>query len=872
MHPPRKALKFLRWFCREDYLEEIEGDLVELFEERYNSLSPTQANRKFIWDVIRSFRLRNIKKVDLSHLKDFMMFQHYLKIGGRQLINNKGFSGISILGLSMGIACCLALFVFADYESSFDSYHPYTERSYRVVQQTQYVDQTLYWNTTAYPLAEALREDFPNLELVTQTAGPFNSLLKEDKEGTDNYSFESKYTLYVDSHYPKAFELNWLSGDKNTAFNAPYSIVLTESLAKKIYGSAFSFDTLLGKRLVLEGKEALEITGIIEDAPGNSTLQYEVLIPFELFRLKNPAPSSNWSGNYGGTTFIVTSENQTPEEIEYAIRIWKGKYLSEEDNSRIQYKLQPLDQMHTEARYGSSPGSYNINRSTLMNARYVGICILLIAIGNFVNLVTARSVNRAKEVGIRKSIGSSRLDLFQQFTWENSFIVVISIIFSLLLSSILFNQANQVFSSINLELNLKLSHIGVILIIGFLTVLLGTSYPALILSRFKPLQIINNQIPFSKTRGISSRKAITVFQFMIVQIFVIATIIAAFQMDLFKHKPLGFSSERVLMTPVPQADNTELFKNQLQQNSNVVDVTIGSGPPMAVNGLQLGSRFRIPEMPENEGYETELKIGDTNYLNFYNIELLAGTNFTKKAATLNEFIVNESLIKTFGWTPEEAIGRKIITNEGEATIIGVMKDFHNNSLQNEISACILINWEYFKDKAFIKLNKVDSQSIQDIKDMWEKSFTGSVFSYEFVDDSISNEYFVETLIFNGFTIFSIVAILIGILGLVGLMTFLTTQRTKEVGIRKVFGASVSEIILFFSKEFTVLIGLAFLLALPTTYYLMEYWLENFTYRITMTWWMFICGGLATLLIAALSSITHAVRAANANPIVSIKTE
>ncbi|WP_100630037.1 ABC transporter permease [Algoriphagus formosus] len=872
MHPPRKALEFLRWFCREDYIEEIEGDLIELFEDRYDKLSPRKANRKFIWDVIRSFRLRNIKKVDLSYLKDFIMFKHYLKIGGRQLIKNKGFSGVSILGLAMGIACCLSLFVFAEYESSFDSFHPYTERSYRVVQHTQYVDETLYWNTTAYPLAEALREDFPNLDLVTQTAGPFNKLLTVENSGGNNHSFESRYTLYVDSYYAKVFELNWLSGDKNTAFNQPYSIVLTESFAKKIYGGSVSFETLLGKRLLLEGKEALQITGIIQDAPGNSTLQYEFLIPYELFRLKNPDPASNWSGNHGGTTFLVASENQSSEEIESAIQTWQKKYLSKEDNSRIQYKLQPLSQMHTDARYGSSPGSYNISRSTLINARYVGICILLIAIGNFVNLVTARSVNRAKEVGIRKSIGSSRFDLFQQFTWENSLIVIISIVFSLLLSSILFNQANQVFSSINLELSLKWSHVGVILIIGFITVLLGTSYPALILSRFQPLQIIKNRVPFSKTRGISTRKAITVFQFMIVQIFVIATIIAAFQMDLFKHKPLGFSSEAVLMTPIPQADKTEFFKNQLQQTSNVLDVTIGSGPPMAVNGLQLGSRYRIPEMAENEGYETELKIGDDNYLNFYDIELLAGKNFMNKTPSFNEFIVNESLIKTFDWTPEEAIGRKIITNEGEATIIGVMKDFHNNSLQNEISACILINWEYFKDKAFIKLSNLDSDAIRDIEESWKKAFSGSVFSYEFVDDSIHNEYFVETLIFNGFTLFSIVAILIGSLGLIGLMTFLTTQRTKEVGIRKVFGASVSEIIHFFSKEFTFLIGVAFLLALPITYLLMEYWLENFTYRITMTWWMFICGGLATLLIAALSSFTQAFKAAYANPIVSIKTE
>ncbi|WP_297337654.1 ABC transporter permease [Algoriphagus sp.] len=869
MHPPRNALKFLRWFCREDYLEEIEGDLVELFEQRHKQLSSSKANRMFIWDVIRSFRLRNIKKSDIRHLSNMTMFKHYLKIGGRQLLKNKSFSGISILGLSIGIACCLSLFVFADYESSFDNYHPYQERSYRIVQHTKYVDETLYWNTTAYPLAEALREDFPSLELVTQTAGPFPSIVRVENSGIDYSFFESNYTLYVDQYYTKAFELKWLSGDRNTAFKHPNSVVLTESLANKLFGIPSSFESLLGKTILLDGKEAMQVTGIVNDAPGNTSLRYEMLIPYELYKIKNPNPASNWSGNYGGTTFIVTSENQTPKEIETAIQNWQKKYLSNEDDSRIEYKLQPLSKMHTEARYGNSPGSYIMSHSTLMNARFIGICILLLAIGNFVNLVTAHSANRGKEVGIRKIVGSNRLDLFKQFTWENSLLVLISVLISLLLVTLIFNQTNQVFSSINLELQLRWGHVGVILIISISTVLLGTAYPSLFLSRFKPLKIIKNKMPFTPTRGFSARKAITIVQFFIVQTFVIATVIATYQMDLFKEKPLGFSSEAVVMTPIPQAEKIESFKNQLRQTSNVLDFTIGSGPPMAVNGIQLGSRFRVPEMPEGDGYETELKIGDENYLNFYGINLLAGKNFTNKSPNFNEFIVNESLINTFGWTPQEAVGRKIITNEGEATIIGVMKDFHNNSLQNEISPCILINWEYFKDQAFIKLGELDSEQIEDA---WKKTFTGAVFSYEFVDDSIQKEYFVELLMFKGFTLLSALAIVIGTLGLIGLMTFLTTQRTKEVGIRKVFGATSSEIILFFSKEFTVLIGIAFLLAIPITFLLMEYWLETFTYRINITWWMFLIGGLTTYFIAALSSTIHSYKAANTNPIIAIKTE
>jgi ABC-type antimicrobial peptide transport system permease subunit len=542
---------------------------------------------------------------------------------------------------------------------------------------------------------------------------------------------------------------------------------------------------------MLAGKDPMQVTGLVKDVPGNSNLRYEMLVPYEFFKQNNPYPASNWSGNYGGTTFVVVSEQKTAEDIELSISFWKKKYLNQDDDSRISYKLQPLAEIHTETIYGNSPGSYTMSGSLLRTARYVGIFILLIAIGNFVNLVTAKSVIRAKEVGIRKTIGSTRFDLFKQFTLENTLLVAISVIFALGISVFLISEANAVFSVINLQLKLKWTDVGLIIGLGVITVLLGTAYPAFILSAFKPLQIIKNDLPLTRTRGVSVRKAVTVFQFAVVQLFVIATIIAAVQMDLFRNKSLGFDSEAVLMIPVPQADKIEIFKNQLNQNPEVRDITIGSGPPMAINGFQLGSRFRTSDMPESEGYETELKIGDSNYMEFYRLELLAGRNFKDNNANFDEFIVNERLLKSFGWTPEEAIGRKLTINEGEATVIGVARDFHNISLQHDISPCIIINWEYFKDQAFVKLSKINPEVIQSLEKSWKDTFTTAVFKYEFVDDSIAREYFVETLSFKGFTLFSIIAIIIGSLGLIGLMTFITTQRTKEVGIRKVLGASVT---------------------------------------------------------------------------------
>ncbi|MCZ8214813.1 MAG: ABC transporter permease, partial [Cyclobacteriaceae bacterium] len=272
------------------------------------------------------------------------------------------------------------------------------------------------------------------------------------------------------------------------------------------------------------------------------------------------------------------------------------------------------------------------------------------------------------------------------------------------------------------------------------------------------------------------------------------------------------------------------------------------------------------------GLEAEMKIGDLNYLDFYGLELISGKNFSENKFQFDEFIVNERLLKSLGWTPEEAIGKRLTINEGEATIVGVVRDFHNTSLQHEITPCILLNWNHYQNQAFIHLSSVKPEVLQSIEKSWSQTFTSSIFHYEFIDDSIAKEYFVETLSFKGFTIFSIIVAVIGCLGLFGLMTFVTSRKTKEVGIRKILGASASEIILLFSKDFVLLIGLAFLIATPLAYLTMQRWLEGFTYKIELTVWMFLAGGIITLLVALITSGFQTVKAAIANPVESIKSE
>ncbi len=801
------------------------------------------------------------------------MIRSYLKIAFRNINKNKVNSLINIVGLSIGITCCIIIIIFVNYESNFDSRHSHSALTYRVVQHTKMPEQTLHWNTTAYPLAEALRNDFPELEMVTQSAGPVNRMFSVEGRNGNIFRFEENFVLFVDSYYPRVFDLEWIQGSPESALKDPNSIVLTENIAEKIFGDiTLSKPSILGKVIILNGKDPLTITGVVKNPPGNTNLQFNLLIPYEFFKMHNVYQTNNWSGNYQGTTFLVLPDKNIKDDVQDKIAGWKKKYLKPEDDNRISYELQPLSESHTETLYGSSPGGYTMPRYLLQTAYFVALFILIIAIVNFVNLTTAQATSRAKEVGIRKTVGSTRLDLIRQFTFENTVLVIISLALSTVSVHFLISQLNDHLSIINLQLSFEWSNAGLIILIGCLTIILAAFYPAFVLSSFKPIQAIKDKISTGNKSGLTFRKSLTVFQFLIVQLFVIAAMVVAIQMDYFRSKELGFSSEAVISTPVPEFNKIEVFKNSLLQNNKISNVAIGSGPPMAVDGFMLGTTFRLPHQSKEEAQESEMKIGDLNYLDFFDLQLIAGRNFRTTKQAFDEFIVNEKLLKSMGWTPEEAISKKLVINEGEAIIVGVVKDFHNNSLQNEITPCIIMNWNYFQDQAFIKVENTSSGYLPAIREIWEEVFPTSVYRYGFVDDSIEREYQLESLVFNGFTLFSILAITIGCLGLFGLVTFATEQRVKEIGIRKVLGSTVTQIVTMLTRDYVSLVLISCFIAFPIGFYLTNKWLQNFAYGIDTHWWIFALAGFITILIAFITVSFKSIRSALANPVKSLRSE
>ncbi len=801
------------------------------------------------------------------------MLKNYIKIAVRTLLKNKLSSFINITGLSIGISTCIVILIFVRYEDSFDGYHEKAEQTYRIVQHTSLPDQTLYWNTTAYPLAEALRNDFPDINLVTQTAGPMRREFSITNEIGENQKFEEPNLLFVDPFFSKTFDVVWLSGDSETAFSDLNSVVLTEHLAQKYFGvTPANYATILGKTILLQHKDPLKVTGVIENPPGNSNQQYNMLIPYEFFKVNNPYFSANWSGNYQGTTFVVLQNTNLQKGLENKLASWKKKYLKPEDDRRISYFLQPLTEIHNETLYGSSISSYTLPSTILNTASVVALFILIIGIVNFINLLTAQSTARSKEIGVRKVLGGKRRDLIFQFIFENSLVIVLTLGISIALVGFLLQLLNANLSIINLQLTFVWQHTGLVLLIGVLTIVLAAIYPAIVLSAYKPIRALKKKVQFGKTNTFNLRKSLIVFQFVIVQLFVIGAIVVALQMNYFKNGALGFTSDAIVVTPSPEFNKLDVYRNSLLADNNIAKVSFGSGPPMAVEGFQLGTNYRLPEQSSEEALEAEMKVVDVNYLDFYGLQLLAGHNFTKNKEAFDEFIVNETFLASYGWSPEEAIGKKIQINEGPATIIGVVKDFHNNSLQHEITPCILLNWTYYQNNAFVKIKNGSSATLASIESIWKRSFTKAIFNYHFLDDSIEKEYVVERLISKGFGVFSILAICIGCLGLLGLMSFLVSRKTKEVGIRKVLGANLLQVVTFFTKEFIGLIAIAFIIAVPFVYYYINIWLEGFTHRISLAPWMFMAGGLLTLGIAVLCCSFQTVKAAHANPINALKEE
>ena len=792
------------------------------------------------------------------------MLKNYFKIAWRNLTKHKSYSIINGLGLTLGIASCLIIFLVVKYELGYDRFNSKADRIYRVT-----LNAIDFNPNVSMAVVPAMRNDFPELEEVSQAWYHEMGLVK-----IGNKKFQEKAILFADKYFPSVFDYSWIEGDPATALADPNSIVLTESYVHKY----FPGKEPMGQFIYLNNEYDLKVTGVIKDLPGNTHLPFNLLVSFETVRKQREqkgAMSNFYWISSGSFAYIVTPKHYDVSKIQRRIHWFIEKNWGKEIADGARLPLQPLTDIHFDPRYLNNTISYTTSRETYYVLTAVAVLIIIIACINFINLATAQAIQRAKEVGVRKVLGSTRRQLIFQFLSETSLMVAGALTLGLFLSYLLLPQLAK-------WLDIKLSTSGladpdvvaVIFSSALFIVLLAGLYPSFVQSAFKPIESLKSKAQLS-FKGLTLRKSLVVTQFAISQIMIVGTLVVAYQMDFFQNRNLGFNKDAVISFNIPDQNKTEVLREQLMKTPGVRQISFSSGAPVFNNNF---APFVSPEHGVTKDDVTELKFIDESYIDMFQMQLLAGDkirrNNKSESDTVYDVLVNETLVHKLGiQDPQKAIGSHINVNNDYCTITGVVKDFQSESKHKKIRPCVLL---YRTDNFYTASVKLAlphmNGTIGAIDKSWSALFPQEVFDYEFLDDHIAAWYRQEQKEYTAFKLFAIVAILIGCLGLYGLIAFATAQRAKEVGIRKVLGASLSSILLLFSREFVVLIAIAFLIAAPIAYYFMNNWLHGFAYQITIGPQIFAVAILTSFAIAGGTIAYQTIKAAVVNPVKSLRAE
>jgi len=787
------------------------------------------------------------------------MIKNYFNIAWRSISRYKSYSLINILGLALGIASCLLIFLVVRNELSYDRYHKKAGRTYRVTL------HALDFNpSVSMAIVPALRSDFPQLENVSQFWFQQEGLVEV---GGNRYN--EKAFAFADDQFLKTFDYQWIAGDPNSALSEPNTIVLTESIARKYFGRKEA----MGELIKIRNEVDLKVTGLIRDLPGNTHLPFNFLVSFETIKKDMDVANRHFYSINGGFTYIVLPDNYPVENLQKQMPAFIEKNWGKEIAAEAELPLQPLTDIHFDQRYLYSPVSPTTSRDTYYALGAVALLIIVIACINFINLATAQAMRRAKEVGVRKVLGAKRPQLIRKFLGETTLLVMLAVILGVLCTFLFLPQLSRLLD-IKIDTSLLVDP-SVLLLTVSLTlgvILLAGLYPAFVQSAFAPMKTLKNTTGIS-FKGLTLRKSLVVVQFAISQILIVGTLVVALQMDFFKNQDLGFNKEAVISFSMPDQSKREVLREKLNNMSSVKDISFSSGAPIYNNSF---APFSSVELGVPKDDVTEVKYIDERYIDMFQMKMLAGEKITKtnEGDTTVNIVINETLMHKLGIPdPKQAIGKHIKQAGRYSTIMGVVQDFQSESKHKLRRACVLVYNPRIFFMASIRLQPQQMrQSIAQIGKEWSALFPNDLFDYEFLDDHIAAFYKQEEKVYTAFKLFSSIAILIGCLGLYGLIAFAAAQRTKEVCIRKVLGASMFNIVSLFAKESAVLIAIAFVIAAPVAYYVMHSWLENFAYQVSFGVKVFLVGITVSFVIAAITIAYQAIKAAIANPVKSLRTE
>ncbi|WP_131536814.1 ABC transporter permease [Pedobacter nototheniae] len=797
------------------------------------------------------------------------MFKLNLKIAWRNLWKNKGYTLINILGLSIGMASCILIFIFTRYQLSYDKGHANENRIYRVVSGWKYGDgNESYSQGTPRPLPPAMRNDFS--QLVDKVAAIQNSsgIIKVNSAPGVEKLKVAEDVFYAEPEFFDIFDFKWLSGSAKQALSAPNTVVLSKEMATKFFGD---WKKAVGKDINFQNTETFKVTGVLDDIPENSSYPLKIVLSYKSYKDRS---LTRWgSCSSGSECYILLKKGFDVSSLDAPLQKFITKYYVEKGPGKESHAFQPLADIHYNERYGNFTHS-TMPLKQLYGLGIIGIFLLLTACINFINLATAQAVSRSKEVGVRKVMGSGRKQLVVQFLTETLTISTMALLVACVLTEAALPGMQNLFNQqISFSIFQHPSIFGFMLIMILFVSFFAGFYPAMIMSGFSPALAIKNKIT-ANTGGLGLRKILVVVQFAITIILIIGTLIVLKQMKYIREKPLGFDSSAIAMVDVP-ADSvgglrSNTLKERILQIPGVKSVSFCGAAPSSSNNNETSFRYNSSK---DADFQVNTKYADENYFQTFGLKFIAGKPISK-SDTIKDFVVNETLLRKLNViNPTDAIGKIMSMNGASGPIVGVVKDFNNGSLHEEISPIVIFSRKRNLTQMAVKMDsKMIMQTMPAIEKTWNSVLPEYVYDSSFFDEQISNYYRSEVIMGTLFKVFAGIIMFISFIGLFGLISFVATQRTREVAIRKVLGASTVELVKMLNGSFLLMVFLANVVAWPLAYLFVSKWLSGFTYRIELSIWPFALAMVISMLITLITVSIRSYKAATANTIDALKYE
>ena len=871
--PPKLAIWFLKWFVSDHQIEVLEGDLLEIFESRVSSHGVKKARLYFlcdVFDLLRPFAIRPL----YGSQNRLTMLRNYTNIAYRSFLRQKGYSIINISGLAIGLACSFMIYLYVQDELSFDTIHTKADRIFRV---PEYFEKDGVGERSAsnpFGLGPAMVQEYPHLVEQMVRFFNFQTPVMAIKNPENNREFNESRLFLVDSTLFDVFDYEMIIGNKETALDNPNSILLTETLARKY----FEDENPLGKTLIFQGDKLLIVNGVIKDSPLNAHFQFDGFISFST--VKSILPASWLTRFYWNPcwTYLVLYDENDRSELEEQFPNFVTKYFPEKKSQFVTLLLQPLLDIHLTSKLDYEIQA-NGNKSNIYVFSTIAIFVLLIAAINFINLSTARATKRAKEVGIRKTLGSKKSQLVYQFIWESIIYTIVAGVIALGFVAIALPYFNAFAEkSINIVEVINgyqiLSIIGLVLLVG----LISGIYPAFVLSSYQPVKVLKSDK--QKVGGLSFRKILVTMQFIVSILLLVGTIIAIQQLDLLQNDELGFEKQQVVMVNASRTsvgNHFETLQQEMERHPDVLSVTAVEEIVGSKN--QVGN-YQFQDMDSQRPFPRLTVRHD--FIKTFGMEITAGRDYSREFESDAEYalLVNESFVKSMGWkSNRDALGKTFKRGEGNGKIIGVVKDFNYASKHMPIAPLIMdLDLRPDAFDLFLKYIAVrvtgqnTGDALQSMESSWKAQVPDRPFEYFFLDRKLAQSYKDEMKLSQLTSIFSGLAILVACLGLFGLTTFITEQRTKEIGIRKVLGIKSINLMALLSRDFIILISIAFCLTIPIAYFLLDSWLSEFAYRVNIEVRPFIIAGMSTFFIAIATVSYQVIKAVNINPVNILKDE